>query len=81
MLYPDVGSYAPNLKIHKDNFLVLDLAVLQKSAFRITCSKIGEQSSKSEEEVLSRFEDTLLSPDDLNLKLKAVILTYNCFER
>lgn len=33
MIYEDCEGYTPNLKIHKEGFLVLDLAVLKKPCF------------------------------------------------
>lgn len=34
MLYKDLESYTPGLKMHKEGFVLLDIASLQSNAFK-----------------------------------------------
>lgn len=47
MLYQNLDSYTPGLKMQKDGFIILDLARLQKPIFKEICKKIGEENKIS----------------------------------
>ena len=75
MLYQNEDAFTPSLKINEENFLLLDLSVTNRQFCLDIFERIGKAANSSRDKIIGQFIDAIISPLDLNFKVKAIVLT------
>ena len=74
MIYEDCSHYTPSLKIHSDQFVLLDLTKLDCPQLQSHLKQRAGELNCCPSKLKTKLKDTILSIGDLNGKVSAVLL-------